>query len=97
MATDVDIERGRLAQDVLDNEVYADAYTKIEQGIIQKWRDARDKDEREHLHRLLLCLQAVRDNLRSVMQTGELAKHSLEQRQTWAERATRSVRRSLLG
>jgi hypothetical protein len=92
-----DIDRGRLARDVLENEVYADAYDKIEQGIIQKWRDARDKDEREHLHRLLLCLQAVRDNLRAVMQSGELALHSLEQRQNWAQRATRSVRRSLSG
>ena len=97
MTTQNDIDRGRQAKDVLENAVYIDAYEKIEQGIIQKWRDARDKDEREHLHKLLLCLQAVRDNLRSVMQTGELAAHSLEQRQNWAQRATRSVRRSLGG
>lgn len=94
---DKDIERGRLAREVLENAVYTDAYDKIEQGIITAWREARDKDEREHLHQLLRCLQKVRETLRSVMQTGELAAHSLEQRQNWAQRATRSVRRSLGG
>lgn len=97
MSADNEIDRGRLAKEVLENAVYIDAYEKIEQGIIQAWRDARDKDEREHLHQLMRCLQKVRDTIRSVMQAGELKAHSLEQQRSWAEKASRTVRRSLGG
>ena len=95
MSTENDIERGRLAAEVLNNPAFADAFDKIDKEIVSKWRDARDKDEREHLHRLLMCLQQLKGALSSALITGQVASQQLEQRLSWSEKAGRTVRRSL--
>lgn len=95
MSQDTDIERGRLAQEVLNNPAFADAFDKIDKEIVSKWRDARDKDEREHLHRLLLCLQQLKGALSSAVITGQVASQQLEQRLSAMERLGKTVRRSL--
>jgi DNA-binding MurR/RpiR family transcriptional regulator len=78
--------RGRLAQDVLENPVYAESYGAIEQEIMAKWRDSRDPVEREELHRLLKMLAKARNVLESTMRTGQLAAAELERKRTLADR-----------
>lgn len=86
MTDAVEAERGRQAQAVLDNPVYADGYAAIEQELMNKWRDSRDAHEREQLHRLLMALQLIRSRLEATMRTGKVALDKITQRQTLAER-----------
>lgn len=93
MSDEQDVERGRLAQSVLDNPVYADSYRIVEQEIIRLWRDARNKDDREQLHQMLLMLSKTRAALQSVMASGELAADKLIQKRSLLERAGAKLRR----
>lgn len=86
MSDERDVERGRRAQDVLDNEVYRDSYTLIEQELIRLWRESRDKDERDELHRLLRMLDKARNVLETVMRTGRLAQDAIQQKQSLLQR-----------
>lgn len=79
-------ERGRLASEVLANPVYTEAYGLIEQGIINRWRDSKDKDEREQLHKLLGLLAQVRRVMEATMRSGEVAKKELERKASLRER-----------
>jgi len=81
-----DAERGRLADDVLRNPVYVQSYGLIEQELMRKWRDSRDKDEREQLHQLIRMLDKARNVLESTMRSGKLAADDLSKRRTLAER-----------
>lgn len=78
MSDQKDAERGRLAREVLENEIYQEAYGLIEQGIIKRWRDARDETERERLHMLLLNLDKVKQVMEGVLTSGEVALKKLE-------------------
>ena len=91
MSDEQEAIRGRLAQDVLDNPVYAESYGMIEQEIMPKWRDSRDALEREELHRLLKMLSKARNVLESTMRTGQLAMAELERKRTLADRIFRRV------
>ena len=86
MSDAVEVERGRQAQAVLDNPVYAEGYAQIEQELMHKWRDSRDAHEREQLHRLLMALTLIRSRLEATMRTGKVALDKITQRQTLAQR-----------
>ena len=86
MTDQTEAERGRQAQAVLDNPVYASSYALIEVEITRKWRESRDKDEREQLHLLLRMLDKARNVLESTMRTGKLAESELERKQTLMQR-----------
>lgn len=86
MSHEKDAERGRQAQAVLDNPIYAESYGLIEQELMNKWRDSRDRDEREELHRLLKALVKARSVLESTMRSGKVAAAELERKRTWADR-----------
>lgn len=79
-------QRGQLAQAVLDNPAYSESYALIESEITRKWRDSRDKDEREQLHLLLRMLDKARNVLESTMRTGKLAEAEIARKKTLAER-----------
>ena len=72
------IERGRLAADVLNNPVYAEAREAIEREITNAWREAKDSETREHLHRMLRCLLKINTVLDGVMRSGEIERKKLE-------------------
>lgn len=92
MSDEQDVERGRLAQSVLDNPVYIESYATVEQEIIRAWRDARDKDVREQLHQMLLMLGKARTAVESVMRSGKLAQDAIIQRQNLAQRVGARLR-----
>lgn len=94
MSLGADTERGRLALDVLNNTVYAEAYAQIEEEITRKWRDSRDKDEREQLHQLLLMLTKVQRALETTMRSGKVASAELSRRASLPERIGRTLRGS---
>ena len=80
MTPDQEINRGQIAQHVLDNDVYKEAYSLVRSGIIQAWESApiRDKDGQGELKLMLKLLTDVHKNMESVMTTGKLAKIQVE-------------------
>lgn len=80
-----DRERGRLAREVLDNPIYAEAHAAIEQEVIKQWREARNTQDREQLHQLLLMHAKAKTALESVMRTGQLAEAELQRKASRAE------------
>jgi hypothetical protein len=87
---ETDVQRGKRAQEVLDNEVYAEAWAAIEAEIIAQWRGARNPADREQLHQLLLMHGKARNALESVMRTGLLAEAELSRKLSRAEQMMRS-------
>lgn len=83
-----EVLRGQQAQAVLDNPAYADSYAQLETEVINKWRDSRNADEREELHRQLMALQLMRANLEAMVRTGKLASAKLGRELSRAERMT---------
>lgn len=83
-----DAERGQLAQAILDNPVYAEAYGLLEKGITDRWRDSRDAADREELHRQLMALMLLKSQIESVMRSGKVAVADLGRKQSRAERMT---------
>lgn len=86
MSYEDDLRRGQLAEAVLTNEVYADAYSKIEHGILSAWRESGDAAEREQLHKLLKLLGKVQNIMESTMRSGQIAAKELERKKSLSER-----------
>lgn len=93
MSLENDIERGRQAEAVLGNAVYAESYTLIEQELTRLWRESRDKDEREDIHKLLRMLDKARNVLESTMRSGQLAAGELLRKQNLLQRVGTRLKR----
>lgn len=86
MSATQELERGRLAREVMENPVFQDAAAQVEEGITREWQNETDPKRREWLWTLLqahLRLQAV---LKDTMTTGALRVKSIQRRQALAER-----------
>ena len=94
MSLEKDVDRARLAADVLNNAVYSESFALIEQEITRKWRDSRDASEREQLHQLLRMLDKSRTLLEATMRSGQVAAKDLERKRTLAERMTGRLQRA---
>jgi len=79
---------GSRAREVLDNEVFQQAFADIEQELIERWKSspARDQEGREKLWIYLHLHQQVKDNLVKVMEGGKLAEMNLEHQRTLKQR-----------
>jgi len=77
--------RGKRAQEVLDNEVYAESYALLESEVIQKWRESRNPEDREQLHQFLLMLAKVQNALESVMRSGLISADLVGRQQSKAD------------
>ena len=86
MSYENDVKRGQLAEAVLTNEVYTEAYGLIEQGILAKWRESDDREEREQLHKLLKLLGKVQGMMESAMRSGQVGSRELERKRSLSER-----------
>ena len=81
MSDAIEAQRGQLAEQVLKNAVYVDAYGLIESELTRLWRESRDRDEREQLHQRLVMLDKVQTVLESTMRTGQVATAELQRKQ----------------
>lgn len=93
MTRQEDIDRARQAKEVVENPIYLEAFTQVENGIIQSWREARDKEDREHLHRMLLCLNKTKAVMMSVMSSGKLTEDQIRREQTAFQKIGAALRR----
>lgn len=81
--------QGARAREVLENEVFNQAFEDIEKELIESWKKspARDQEGREKLWIYLAMLQKVKSNLQTTMETGKLAELELMHKQSLADRA----------
>lgn len=92
MTDEQQAERGRLAEDVLNNRVYAESYALIETEFMALWRASRDRDEREDIHRALVMLDKARNVLETAMREGKIAKAEIQRKQSLAQRTLGRLR-----
>lgn len=85
MSYELDIQRGKQVQEVLENPIYKEAFEAIETEIIRQWREARLVEDREQLHQLLLAHTKAKAVLESVMRSGEAALIELGRKKSRAE------------
>lgn len=86
MTPEQEVLRGKLAQDALDNPVYADAYATIENALIKRWRESTDAAEREECHKLLGLLGKVKAVTEGVMRAGKLSENELIRKRNFRDR-----------
>lgn len=97
MSRQEELDRARLAREVLENPIYTEAFELVEKGIIQAWREARDKEDREHLHRMLLCLNKTRGVMQGVMASGKVTEETIRREQSKLQRIGTGLRSAFGG
>lgn len=87
------IYNGDQARLVLENEAFAAAFADMKTEITAQWETspARDTEGREELFKLLKLANKLELILRSSMDDGKLAKHELEHKRNWADRAKAAI------
>lgn len=80
MAHEEEMMRGEQARQVMENEIYIEAWKSVREAIISAWESApiRDKEGQNELKLMLKLLTDVRKNVETVMQTGKMAKIAIE-------------------
>lgn len=83
--------RGVRTQELLDNELLAEAFTTLEASYISAWRatGVDDSPGREKLFLAINIVGKVRDHLTSVVANGKLAEAELRELARVAERRRR--------
>lgn len=93
MTPDEEIRRGRHARNVLDDEVYREAYDAVRDRIVSQLSLAETVgDKRERLNTLLVALATVQRYMEQVMLTGKMAAEQIERDKRFAERVMDRVR-----
>ena len=79
MTPEQDVERGRRARELLDDDLLGEALDAIEAEVIKQWGDcpARDKDGKELLWQLYKTSQKFRGLLGGYVETGKLSAQNL--------------------
>jgi predicted TPR repeat methyltransferase len=79
MTLDEKVVRGNRAQRLLDDDMLAEAFAKLEQEYVTQWRNTefRDQDARERLWWAARVVAKVREHLLIVAKNGEIAQREL--------------------
>lgn len=85
--------RGMRANELFQDELIVEAFTTLENRLMQEWADSpvRDQEGRERLWLMLKLLKNVGGHLKEIAQTGKLAAIQLEQERTIAQRLKSQV------
>lgn len=80
---------GNRAKEVLENEVFIQAFESIEKEVTEQWTNspARDSQGREKCWEYLMLLRKVRQNMVTTLETGKLAQIDLAHKRTLIEAA----------
>ena len=90
-ATD-ELERGRLAAEVLGNAVYVDAFDQLKREVTEAWQSERSELQREHLWQMMQASKRLEAILHDTMATGKLQAESLRRKQTLLQRGQALLR-----
>ena len=74
-----DIERGRIAQDILDNEIFQDAMVMLEEQYKNLWAVTKhdEQEERERLWMAMKLIPEFERQLRIVVENGTIKKNQI--------------------
>lgn len=81
-----ELERGQLAADVLENEVFKDAMAQLQQEIVTQWQGEKDQLSRDWLWTMNRAAKRLQQVLTDTMQTGKLRQEQVRRDQTKLER-----------
>lgn len=93
MSTSQELERGRLAAEVLENPVFRDALDQIRAEIVTKWQVEKDERVRDWLWTLMQASKRLDSILTETMNTGLLAQKQLELERSRAEKVGATLRK----
>jgi hypothetical protein len=76
-----DIVRGARAKALIDDELLAEAFVRLDADYIAAWRTTpvRDTDARERIWQATQIVGKVRDHLSAVLNNGKLARRQLDE------------------
>ena len=86
MSDQQDAERGQQAVAVLQNPAYLDAYAQLDGALVKLWRESRDPQDREDLHRMLGLLTRLQAIMEGAVRSGHLAEKEILRKRNLAER-----------
>ena len=66
------VERGLQADALLSNEVFNQVIDELEQSYVKLWKGAPTVEAREDLHRYIVMIAQLKNDLRSIANTGVL-------------------------
>ncbi len=74
--------RGVLARQVLDNEIYREAFGVLRAQLIDGFTQTKfkDSDERDEIWRKMQTVDYIEGHLKEVMETGKIAEATLAQK-----------------
>lgn len=74
-----DIERGRIAQDILDNEIFQDAMEMLEDEYKKIWASTKqeESEERERLWMAMKLIPEFERQLRIIVEKGIIKKNQI--------------------
>lgn len=79
-----DIKRGVAATQVLQNEVYQEAFHVIEQRLLAELTKIEISDDRaRYIRSLMICNRKIRGYLEQAMTTGHMVEIEEERRSNW--------------
>lgn len=80
MELEQEYSRGQKAKEILENEIYKDAFLMMREGIIKAWEDSpvRDTEGQHELKLMVKLLNDLQKNFEDVMNTGKLAKIQID-------------------
>lgn len=70
-----EVVRGQQAKELLENDLYKEAWEKVESAIIQKWKDCgiREKESQLELKQMFHVLSEVKRYVQVIAETGKMA------------------------
>jgi hypothetical protein len=97
MSASEELERGRLAAEVLENPVYRDAMDQLRAEIVTRWQNEKNEADRNWLWALTQASKRLDQVLQDTMATGQLRSKQIELQRTRAEKAGQTLRRVFAG
>lgn len=89
MTPEQELYRASRAKEVLENEVFIEAFEQMQAEIRKQWEEspARDTPGREHLWVMLKQLQKMHSLLQGTMLSGKLASKEIQHRELQAKQS----------
>lgn len=75
MVADNEIQRGLIAKEILQNDIFVESINKIRSELMNEWinSDTQNSEQREDIWKMRKMLEVVVNELQTVLETGKLA------------------------
>ncbi len=81
-----DINRAVKARELIESDLYKEAWAKIREELVQKWAETRVSEQRDELWRYYKLLATLQEVFEEMISAGEHAKTLLEREHAFADR-----------